>query len=398
MRCLYLTFFGAHTKFTVRYSGDDLRRVFAFVFRKQRHNFKQGRSKMATTVLITGGCGFVGSNLAVFLATRGMDVVCLDNFSRRGSEYLAERVISAGCRVVRGDVRCPEDLAKIAGADVLVECSAEPSVLVGSRGGDARYLMNVNLVGALNCFEWAREHRSGVVFMSTSRVYPIHRIHSAKYRESETRFQLVEAGQGLSSQGVSVDCPLDGVRSLYGASKLAAEIVLAEYSAAYDLPCIINRCGVIAGPWQLGKVDQGVFTYWLANHYFKKPLKYIGFGGSGKQVRDLLHVDDLCDLIGRQIQALPNHRAERFNVGGGLAGSLSLMETTGLCREITGNVVEISSEATERPFDLPWYVTDNGNTGEVFGWTPQYTPQDILVSTYEWLKAHEQAFSKVFNG
>lgn len=354
---------------------------------------------MTTTILITGGCGFIGSNLAVFLSSRGYKVICFDNFSRRGSEYLAERVVSAGCKVVRGDVRNPEDLMRIGGnAEVLLECSAEPSVLVGNDGEDARYLLNVNLVGALNCFEWARRHHCGVIFMSTSRVYPIARIHSARYVEGDTRFNLVESSLGISPKGVSVDCPLDGARSLYGASKLAAEVILEEYASSYQMPCLINRCGVIAGPWQLGKVDQGVFTYWLANHFFKKPLKYIGFGGKGKQVRDLMHIDDLCDLILKQLAALSDFRAERFNAGGGLDGSLSLMETTALCQEITGNAVRIESELAERPFDLPWYITDNGNTGNTFGWAPTRTPRQILLDTYKWLCDNEGAFSKVFNG
>lgn len=352
-----------------------------------------------STILITGGCGFIGSNLAVSLAARGFQIVCFDNFSRRGSEILAERVLAAGCKVVRGDIRNPEDLQRAcATADILIECSAEPSVLVGSSGSDARYLMNVNLVGALNCFEWAREHRAGILFMSTSRVYPIERLHAARYEETETRFEFAETVPGISPAGVSVDCPLDGIRSLYGASKLAAEIVLAEYSNAYDLPCIINRCGVVAGPWQLGKVDQGVFTFWLANHVFNKPLKYIGFGGKGKQVRDLLHIDDLCDLIFSQIEALPRFRAQRFNAGGGLAGSLSLLETTALCEEITGKAVPMASELTERPFDLPWYVTDNGNTCETFGWAPARDPRQILQDTHAWLTGHAETFGRVFNG
>lgn len=351
---------------------------------------------MKKTILITGGCGFVGSNLGIHLAEQGFQVTCFDNLSRHGSEQLAERVQRAGCNVIRGDVRNSEDLDHVPAADVLIECSAEPSVLVGSNGSDARYLLNVNLVGALNCFEWARKKQSGIIFLSTSRVYPIQPLHEAAYEEADTRFHLKNAIPGISRKGVSVDCPLKGIRSLYGASKLAAETVLTKYSATYNLPCVINRFGVIAGPWQLGKVDQGVFTYWLANHYFKKPLKYIGFGGRGKQVRDLLHVQDVCKLIHRQILTLDVFRGECFNAGGGLAGSLSLLETTEICRKLTGHVVPISGELQERPFDLPWYVTDNGSTQDVFKWTPQHTPEQILADTFEWLKANESDFKRFF--
>ena len=183
-------------------------------------NVATQQEAMSNTILITGGCGFVGSNLAVFLADKGFQVLCFGNFSRHGSEHLAERVHCAGCKVERGDVRNPEDLARIPGADVLVECSAEPSVLVGSEGADARYLLNVNLVGALNGFEWARERHAGIVFLSTSRVYPIAYLRQAAFEQTSSRFVLKTPVPGVSAEGVTVNCSLDGVRSLYGASKL----------------------------------------------------------------------------------------------------------------------------------------------------------------------------------
>ncbi len=94
---------------------------------------------------------------------------------------------------------------------------------------------------------------------------------------------------------------MDGPRTLYGATKLAAELLIEEYRASLGVPAVIDRCGVIAGPWQMGKVDQGVFTHWMLAHHFRQPLSYIGFGGGGKQVRDLLHVEDLVDLVERQL-------------------------------------------------------------------------------------------------
>lgn len=353
---------------------------------------------MSKKILITGGCGFIGSNLSIYLMNGGHSVVSFDNFSRVGSEYLAERIRSNGGTVVRGDIRCQEDLDRLPAADVLIDCSAEPSVLVGSDGADARYLLNVNLLGSLNCFEWARKHNSAVVFLSTSRVYPIAKLFSARYDEEDTRFQYADDRiPGVSKEGVSTEYPLDGARSLYGATKLAAEIILEEYANAYNLPCVINRFGVVAGPWQLGKVDQGVFTYWLANHYFKKPLKYIGFGGKGKQVRDVLHIDDACRLIEMQLGRIEQLRAERFNVGGGLTGSLSLLECTALCRRLTGHDVPITPELTDRPFDLPWYVTDNTAISAAFGWQPQKSPSVILGDTFDWLRQNEAMFSRILN-
>ena len=122
--------------------------------------------------------------------------------------------------------------------------------------------------------------------------------------------------------------PLDGPRTLYGATKLAAELLVTEYRAAFGLRTVIDRCGVIAGPWQMGKVDQGVFTHWVLSHYFGRELSYIGYGGRGKQVRDLLHVADLVDLVEDQLLRPDHWDGVTANVGGGPEVSLSLLETT----------------------------------------------------------------------
>lgn len=349
-------------------------------------------------ILITGGCGFIGSNLAVAFRERGDEVTVFDNLSRRGSELLCRRVEAAGARFVRGDIRTAANLDKVPGTDLMIECSAEPSVLVGAEGKDARFMVENNLVGALNCFEWAREKQAAVVFLSTSRVYPYGAINAKKYAEAETRFVPAEESAGFGPQGISPDFPLDGARSLYGATKLAGEIMLQEYSRQYGLPALIDRCGVVAGPWQLGKVDQGVFTYWLANHHFGKPLKYIGFGGRGKQVRDLLHIDDLVRLVQAQADRIGEFRGEVFHAGGGTVANLSLRETTDLCREITGREVPVTETTEERPADVVWYVTDNRRTTDVFGWAPVRDARTILKDTHDWLREHEDAFRSVFGG
>ncbi len=352
---------------------------------------------MTTSILITGGCGFIGSNLAVGLSDKGCKVTAFDNLSRRGSETLLQRLLAHGCKFHHGDIRNQEDLARLPGAyDLMIECSAEPSVLVGTRGDDARFMINNNLIGSINCFEFARQRSIPVIFISTSRVYPYDAINLCALEEQTTRFELAGVPTSLSSNGVPVDYPLKGVRSLYGATKLASELLLQEYSAQYGLPAIINRCGVIAGPWQLGKVDQGVFTYWLASHYFKRPLKYIGFGGKGKQVRDLLHVQDLVALIATQADRVNDYRGQVFNVGGGRASNLSLQETTTLCQTITGHCVEIGSIAENRPADMAWYITDNGSTEATFNWRPTRDPEQILTDTYHWLTEHEDEFRSLF--
>jgi CDP-paratose 2-epimerase len=354
-------------------------------------------------VLITGGCGFVGSNLAVAFAAGGHAVTVFDNLSRRGSDLLRVRVADAGADVVIGDVRDPAALERVKGEfDVMIECSAEPSVLAGADGRQAKYLLDVNLAGAINCFEWARARKVPVIFLSSSRVFPYDKLNACEFIESKTRFELARGCQGVTADGVAAGMPLDGVRSLYGASKLCGELILREYAAQYDLPAIIDRCGVIAGPWQLGRIDQGVFTFWLAQHYFKRPLAYIGHGGEGKQVRDLLHIDDLIRLVMRQAVCLasdaPRYRGDVFNAGGGAGSSLSLSEATEICRGLTGHSFDIPGVPQARPADMTWFITDNAATHKEFGWAPRLSARDILKDTHTWIRAHEADLKKIFDG
>ena len=149
-----------------------------------------------------------------------------------------------------------------------------------------------------------------------------------------------------------------GARTLYGATKLSAELLIEEYADAFGLRAVINRCGVIAGPWQMGKVDQGVFSWWLLSHHFGRPLSYIGYGGTGKQVRDLLHVDDLIDLVEEQLPT-PSAGAASPQTSAAVANAASrCLETTELCRELTGNEVPIDAEPETRPGDVPVYLSD----------------------------------------
>jgi CDP-paratose 2-epimerase len=350
-------------------------------------------------ILITGGCGFIGSNLAVALVEAGYRVTSFDNLSRRGSELLLARVLAHGCSFIHGDVRCLEDFRKLEhDYAAMIECSAEPSVLAGAHGSGAHPMISNNLIGAVNCFEFARERALPVLLLSTSRVYPYDGINLCRFIEGETRFVYSDNHAGISSDGVSLSFPLNGARSLYGATKLCAEYLLQEYCAQYGMKSIINRCGVVAGPWQLGKVDQGVFTYWLAQHYFKRPLRYIGFGGEGKQVRDILHIDDLAMLILRQLEQIHEFQGSVFNVGGSVHSNLSLKEATALCEKITGNRVEIESDLDTRPSDVIWFLMDSVKTARVFDWKPRKEARQILEDIYVWLDANVITFSRVFRG
>ena len=247
----------------------------------------------------------------------------------------------------------------------------------------------VNLTGAFHCFEYARRHGAQVIFLSTSRVYPVAQQERLAYVEAETRFELADEQPqtGASAEGISERFTLEGRRTMYGASKLAAELLLTEY----DVPWTINRCGVVAGPWQMGKLDQGVFTHWMLSFLQSRDLRYIGYGGAGKQVRDLLHVDDLVTLVDLQLTEERTVWDKRtFNVGGGRAGSLSLRETTDLCREISGRDASVTAAGESRPGDVRVYLSDCRALHDHTDWRPVRTPRDTLQDIHDWVLANEE--------
>jgi CDP-paratose 2-epimerase len=348
----------------------------------------------AHTVLITGGAGFIGASLALELAARHPDweLVAFDSLHRRGSELNLPRLRECGVRFVHGDVREPEDLRAAGPFDALVECSAEPSVMAGV-GGDAGFLVRTNLLGAYHCLEEAARQRAQVVFLSTSRVYPVAALRALSYEETETRLRLVEEQPfpGVSTRGVAEGFPLEGARTLYGASKLSAELLVAEYAESFGLSTVVNRCGVVAGPWQMGKVDQGVFTHWMLAFHFKRPLSYIGFGGTGRQVRDLLHVADLAELVDDQLTRPEHWAGAVVNVGGGVDVSLSLRETSILCGQITGNNVLVAASPENRAGDVPIYISDCRALGRFSDWAPRHSAQQVLEEIHSWICEHEHA-------
>jgi CDP-paratose 2-epimerase len=344
--------------------------------------------------LVTGGAGFVGSSVCLGLAERNPDLELLafDNLKRRGSELNLRRLREAGVTFIHGDVREPGDLLSVPQVDALVECSAEPSVLAGY-GVEADYVVRTNLLGAYHCLELARRDKSLFLFLSTSRVYPIEALNRLELAETEKRFELAPDQQlpGVSQAGISEAFPLDGARTLYGTTKLAGELLAAEYADAFGLRTVVDRCGVIAGPWQMGKVDQGVFTHWVLSHRFGRPLQYIGYGGEGKQVRDLLSVADLVELIDDQLRRPEVWTGFNGNVGGGRDFSLSLLEATELCRELTGNEVRIEGTSEARPGDVPLYISDCARLFERTDWRPRQTPREILADIHAWVEDNEPA-------
>jgi len=351
-------------------------------------------------ILITGGAGFVGSNLALKLKEKYplAEIFCMDNLKRRGSELNIPRLKAAGVNFVHGDIRNKEDFEEIESADLILECSAEPSVLAGINSSPS-YLINTNLVGTVNCLEFARQHKADFVFLSTSRVYPIDPINNLEYIEEEKRFNLTDKQiiAGASKNGIAENFPLDGARSLYGTTKLCSEFLLQEYIYNYGLKGIINRCGVIAGPWQMGKVDQGVFVLWVARHIFNGKLSYIGYGGEGKQVRDFIHIDDLFDILDIQLNDIEKFSGNIWHIGGGIENSVSLKELTEICEKVTGNKIEIASVRENRPADLKLFVTDCEKIKKLTGWKPKKNAEETIRDIADWIGNNKESLKPILS-
>lgn len=352
------------------------------------------------TILITGGCGFIGSNLAIQLKEKypHYHIISLDNLKRRGSELNISRLKDAGIQFVHGDIRNREDLVFEDKIDYIIDAAAEPSVMAGM-DATLNYVINTNLGGTINTLELAAKHKAKFIFLSTSRVYPIEHLENISYTEGDSRFEIskLQTLAGISEKGISEDFPLNKARSVYGATKLASELMIEEFREFFGVDYVINRCGVVAGPYQMGKVDQGVVTLWVARHYWKKDVAYFGYGGKGKQVRDMMHILDLFDLVDYEIHNFDNVSGHTFNVGGGLQTSVSLKELTDICASVTGNKVNAASQPENRKGDIPLYITDYSRINNHIGWQPRRTVTNIIEDIFHWINQNEPQLKKILN-
>jgi CDP-paratose 2-epimerase len=334
-------------------------------------------------LLITGICGFTGERLARALRERieGLELFGLDNLSRPGSETNVERLRRSGVRFFHGDVRQPSDLEVLPPVDWVIEAAANPSVLAGVDGrSSSRQLLEHNLLGTINTLEYARRSGAGFVLLSTSRVYSIAALAAIPVRERDGAF-AVDTSQpiptGASGEGVSEDFSTAAPVSLYGSTKLASETLALEYGATFGFPVWVNRCGVLAGAGQFGTAEQGIFSYWLHAHASRRPLRYIGFGGCGWQVRDALHPGDLASLIVAQMRPGCLSPTRVCNVGGGIRNAMSLARLTAWCDDRFGSFAPVA-DLEPRLFDVPWLVMDSGLAREQFGWRPLRDIESIL--------------------
>ncbi|HKM65908.1 MAG TPA: NAD-dependent epimerase/dehydratase family protein [Candidatus Acidoferrum sp.] len=349
-------------------------------------------------VLVTGGCGFIGSHVALHFREAGHKVTVMDNLVRRGSEKNVAVLEQRGVSFFHGDVRNPEDLTNLpSGFELICDTSAQPSVVTGY--ANPLFDITNNGLGAIHILEYARPRRIPLIFWSSNRVYGADRLNALPRREMPTRFEYdPDAWNRLPTEqrpagfhpvyGVSEEFSIDGgQRSIYGLSKLIADAACQEYSQAYDLPVVVNRFGVISGIGQFGHADQGWVVWWAIAHWFKLPLTYLGW--QGKQVRDVLFVEDMLALLDVQIAQLSRFRGEVFNLGGGAENAISLREATQSMQEISSRSTSISISGQARKGDIALYWTDNRKAGQQLGWKPRTDLRTGFQRIFEWIRENE---------
>jgi CDP-paratose 2-epimerase len=348
-------------------------------------------------ILISGVCGFVGSTLAHAFARAGAghEIVGFDNFIRPGSETNRAELKRIGVKLFHGDLRSASDLETLPAVDWVIDAAANPSVLAGVDGRtSSRQLVEHNLGGTVNMLEFCKQHRAGFILLSTSRVYAIAPLAALPVEAAAQAFRIpanaANLPAGVSCAGVSEAFSTQAPVSLYGATKLASEALALEYGETFGLPVWINRCGVLAGAGQFGRADQGIFAYWLNAWLARRPLKYIGFGGQGHQVRDCLHPRDLLPVLERQMQAPKLGATDRIaNFAGGTRSAMSLRQLSDWCAANLG-AHTVAADPTPRPFDIPWMVLDSAKAERLWQWRPATGTPEVLQEIATHARSHPQ--------
>ena len=331
-------------------------------------------------ILITGGCGFIGSNLAIFLKNKikNVKISSIDNLSRKGSTLNYKRLYKKKIKNFKIDISNSNKLSRFPKFDLIIHCAAEPAIEVSRKKIDE--VFNSNLIGTFNVLKKCAKDNSSIIYLSSSRVYAMENLFKLKKKKGSVKESF----------------NVDNTKSIYGFTKLSSELLIKEYSYLYKIKYIINRVALVSGPWQFGKEEQGFVSLWVWRHLNHLRLNYIGFGGTGRQVRDVLHVDDLCELILTQIRKFKKINNKLVNVGGGKKNSLNLIQLSGLVSKITKKKIKIGSIKKTSPYDVPYFITNTNYVRTLYKWRPKKNLKKIISDLYFWMKPNISTLRKYF--
>jgi CDP-paratose 2-epimerase len=331
-------------------------------------------------ILITGGAGFIGTNLAHRLLSAGQDVLIFDNLSRPGVEHNVQWLsVRHGhhVRVCVADMRDASAIREaVQQASQVFHFAAQVAVTTSML--DPKEDFEVNALGTLNLLEALRQLKQPppLVFTSTNKVYGS--LQDRALRKHGTRYE--PADRALRLAGINEDRPL-AFYSPYGCSKGAADQYVMDYARIYGLPAVVFRMSCIYGPHQCGTEDQGWVAHFLMRVLARKPITLYG---NGLQVRDVLFVEDLVNALLLAQTHMPTLAGQVFNIGGGTANSTSLLEMLALIAELHGQKPVIRFAAW-RPGDQKYYASDIRRFSTATGWIPQVSVRQGVAALYAWL-------------
>jgi CDP-paratose 2-epimerase len=339
------------------------------------------------TTLITGGAGFVGTNLADRLLSQGERVVVLDDLSRAGVEgNLAWlRATHPDVQVVEGDVRSPEDVrVAVRDADRVFHFAAQVAVTTSVTNPVHDY--SVNLGGTVTLLEELRrlDRRVPLLFTSTNKVYG--KLAGLSVEQAGERY--APSDPEVREHGIGEHWPLQ-FASPYGCSKGGADQYVLDYAETYGMPAVVFRMSCIYGPHQCGNEDQGWVAHFLMQARDRKPITLYG---DGRQVRDVLFVEDLLDAMLLATDRVDALSGQAFNMGGGPRSTVSLLELLDMIGRL-GPAPEVRF-GDWRVGDQRYYVSDTRRFTEATGWRPRVTPEEGVALLHEWLSSDRLAGSR----
>ena len=342
---------------------------------------------MKKEIFITGGAGFIGSNFARHRILMGDQVTIFDNLSRRGAESNLEwiRTETSGSQFefIKGDVRDYDHLAAVLGShDVVVHLAAQ--VAVTSSVTDPAYDFGVNAAGTFNVLESVRQ--SGrhplVIYASTNKVYG--EIENIAVEEEEQRYRFSDLPKGVS------ETQLLDFHSPYGCSKGCGDQYVRDYSRIYGFPTVVFRQSCIYGQRQFGVEDQGWVAWFIIAAVLGQPISVYG---DGKQVRDILHIDDLVAAYNQAVERVERPGGEIFNIGGGPQNAIAIWREFGpILEEIHGKRIPITF-GDWRPGDQKIYISDISKAKQILGWEPRINVKEGIARLYRWVTENRELFA-----
>ncbi len=338
-------------------------------------------------IIITGGCGFVGSSLCLFLKQnlKNSKILSIDNLSKNYSKFNQKILKKHNIKNKKINLGKFNSLKHVNfKADIIIDCSAEPAVEISKKK-----IVNViesNFISTLNILEKNKKDGSKLIFISSSRVYPIN--NSYKKFQDYKKKKIIPTFTEQDN--------LKGAKTIYGFTKSASEELIKEYSYSEKIKYIINRCGIISGPGQYGKVEQGLISLWMWRHINNINITYNGYGGKGLQVRDVLFINDFCELIIIQIKNFTKYENNLFCVGGGQKNLINLKNLTKICQKISKNKLKVRKNPKTSIYDVPYYVTSLKKIKKFSNWKPKIYLNEGLKDIYKWMILNKPKINKFF--